>query len=279
VADLADVLNGIREEVTAALNAEGIVQPGVSSKGLRIYRGWPGEALDADLLNGIAHVTIYPRAGVASVLPGSIDGWVENARPTLNMSAAAEEDTATFTGTANRTDMVAAVVADGAGWTLALTNGQTAESVAATFATAIAEDRPASATGPALTLSGAARLRVGVYSWGTERLEVRRQEQGVLVTVWAPSPALRDRIAGVLDLHFASERGRLSREMADGTEATIRYAGTVFDDAGREHPVYRRDLAVLVEYSTVRTRSQPPVAAGALTVKSIPPVIERTINV
>ena len=274
MADLADVLDKIRDEAAAALSAAGLVQPNTQSKGIRIYRGWPGEKLDTDLVAGIANVTVYPRAGVANVMDGSIEGWKENPRPPPGMTATTLGAEVTFAGTADRPGLIAAVVADRRGWTLALTQGQTPENVAANFQTAIAADRPAEVAGAVLSLPGAGQVRAGVYASGTEWREVRRQEQGVLLTVWAPTPALRDKLAAILDLHFAGESGRLAFLMPDGSTATVRYAGTVFDDAGQLHPLYRRDLALLAEYSIIRTRELPPVAAVEVGYTTIPPGAE-----
>jgi hypothetical protein len=277
MADLADVLNKIRDEAAKALEDAGLAQPSTTSKGIRIYRGWPGEALDADLAKGIANVTIYPRAGVANVMDGSIQDWQENPRPSTGLTVSAVGQSITFAGTSARPGSIAAVVADRRGWTLVLTQGQTAESVASSFQTALAADGiSAVVEGPVLTLPDAIRVRAGVYASGTERREIRRQEQGVLLSVWAPSPVLRDRIASVLDLHFAGETGRISFPMPDGSRTTVRYAGTVFDDAGQLHPLYRRDLALLAEYSTIQLRELPPVAAVDVMLKTIPPGVETT---
>lgn len=277
MADLADVLNKIRDEAATALAAAGLVQPGENFGGTRVYRGWPGEALDADLARKISHVTIYPRAGVASVLDGSIQGWEDNPRLSPGMTATVAGQNITFAGTSARAGSLAAVIADRRGWTLALTQGQTAESVAASFQAALAADGVAAVVeGPVLILPDAIRMRVGVHASGTERREIRRQEQGILVSVWAPSAALRDQIAKVLDLHFAGETGRVSFFMPDGSQSTVRYAGTVFDDAGQLHPLYRRDISVLAEYSTTQTRELPPVVAVDVTLKTIPPGVETT---
>lgn len=282
MADLAEVLNSVRDEAAKALHEAGLVQPGANSAGIRVYRGWPGEALDADLAKKITHVTIYPRAGVASVMDGSIEGWVENPIPLPGLTATRVSQTITFEGASARAGSIAAVVADRRGWTLVLTQGQTAESVASAFQAMLAADGVvatvdgvvATVDGAVLTLPDAMQIRAGVYSSGTERREIRRQEQGVLLSVWAPSPALRDTIAGILDTHFAGDIGRVSLPMSDGSQATIRYAGTVFDDAGQLHPLYRRDLALLAQYSTTLLRELPPVAAVDLMLRSIPPGIE-----
>lgn len=272
MADLADVLDKIRDEAAAALTAAGLVQPGAVSGGIRIYRGWPGEALDADLSKKIAHVTIYPRAGVANVMDGSIQDWEENPRPSPGMTVTVADQTVTFSGTSTRTGSIAAVVATYRGWTLALTQGQTAASVASAFHAALSADGvPATVEGAVLTLPDAFRLRAGVYASGTERKEIRRQEQGVLLSIWAPSAVLRDLFARILDLHFAGETGSISFPMPDGSQATVRYAGTVFDDAGQLHPLYRRDIALLAAYSTTKTRELPPVAVAEGTLKTIPP--------
>ena len=61
-----------------------------------------------------------------------------------------------------------------------------------------------SATGTAITVGPTGRiqaLRVGASA--TMGTEVRRQERLVVITVWAPTPALRDTIGAALDLALA----------------------------------------------------------------------------
>lgn len=263
MADLSEVLTAIRNEVARVLYPDGVpagpAPASIAGIPVRIYVGWPDASLDADLKAQIAHVTIWPRSGMAQVMRPYIDGWRDTPGPAPSMTATAGEETASFAGTGSQPDMIAAVVVNhAAAYTLPIATGQTPEQVAAALAALIVADRPASAAGATITIPGAWHVTARVVGGGTESREVRRLSQDVQISVWSPRPAARDLLAKAIDA--AIELALRTLVMPDGTKATLTYSGTAYEEDARQQPLHRRDLIVSVEYSMAVTRQAPGVA-------------------
>jgi hypothetical protein len=264
MADLSDVLHRIRDAAATVLYPSGVpTGPGIplslAGCGVKLYVGWPGADLDADLGRGIVHVSVWARPGVGRER-GPYLGVQYTQASAPSMTAAVDGNTVTFAGGGEMPDMIAAVIVDGsAAYTHPIVPPQTPADVAAALAQAILVDRSATAVGGVLTVPGA-RLRARVVVGGTERHEVRRLEQAVQLSIWAPTAQLRDLVARLIDDAFIDAFRTLV--MSDGTKATISYDGTGFDEAQRAQPLHRRDLLLTVEYSVARTQTAPPIAVG-----------------
>lgn len=276
MADLSDVTHALRDAIAAALGALGMVQPSQSWKGTRIYVGWPGADLDADLAKGVCHISIWPRAGMARTIGPYMTGWAEQPRPAPSLTVAISADEATFVGTGVVPQQIAAVIVDHAkAYTYPLQGGDGPAEVAAALATQVAADRSASAAGGVLSVPGAFSLVARVVAGGGVQREVRRLSQSIQVSAWCPAPALRDRLIRAVDEALIEDYRTLV--MPDGTLATVTYEGTGYDEAARQQPLHRRDLFVSVEYSQARVRQEPAIAVPDVEYETDPAVIQRTI--
>src|SRR5688572_18127965 len=100
MADLTDVMRGLRDMVAAILYPNGVPAgpkpQSIAGAPVRVYVGWPGADLDADLKAGVVQVTIWPRAGMARVVGPYLGGWKEQPRVAPSMTATTFGDTVTF---------------------------------------------------------------------------------------------------------------------------------------------------------------------------------------
>lgn len=280
MADLGDVLRALRDAVSQILYPNGVpggaMPQSAAGAPARVYVGWPDASLDADLKAGIVQVTIWPRSGMTRDVGPFLTGWKDQQVPVPSMAATVEGDTATFAGTGAVSGMIAAVLVDRvAAYTYPLLPGDGPEQVAAALAALVAADRPATASGAALTVPDAFALTARVVSSGTERRELRRLSQSIQISAWAPSGTLRDAVIRMIDEALLEEYRTLA--LPDGSVATIEYEGTGYDEEARQQPLHRRDLFVSAEYSTARTRSVPGIAVPVVEYETDPAVIRRTI--
>lgn len=276
MADLTDVMHGIRDAAAAVLADLDLIQPSQTWGGTRLYVGWPDASLDADLKAGITHVSISERPGMARSIGPYLTGWVEHPGPAPSMTASVAEDTATFAGTGLVPGMIAAVIVDGAAaYTYPLVAGDGPAQVAAALAAKVSADRSATATDAALAVPGAFSLVARVVGSGTEQRELRRIVQSIVISIWASRPTTRDRLAQALDEALEVEMRTLL--MPDGSKATLNYTGTAYEEEARQQPMHRRDLFVDAEYSMSRTRAVPGIATTLSPIEVDPAQIRRVV--
>lgn len=279
MADISDVMVAIRNVVAAALYPNGVpagaMPPSIAGGPVRVFWGWPNSSLDADLLKGITQVSVYPRGTVRNLGP-YLTGWEQQPITPASMTAEAEDTTVTFAGTSAVPGMIAAILMGTVdAYTYAIQPGDTPATVASALAALASTQWPgAVADGATLTIPGAPAVEGRVVASGSERREVRRVVQGVVIAIWAPTAALRDAVAKVIDDAFLDNRWLA---LPDGTKAHVTYDGTGFDEEARQAPLHRRDLSLSVEFSTTRTRTAPGIAVPEVEVDPNPAPIRRVV--
>lgn len=263
-------MDAIRDAVAKALYPNGVpsgvARPASAAGGpTRVYVGWPSGDLDADLTAGITHVTVWMR-GTGSPIAPYLDGWEEMPVPTPSLTVAVAGSSVTFSGDATVPRMVAVIKVDAKDtFTHAVQPNDTPQSVAAALSALISTLYPVTTDGAVVTV-GNNPVDGWVVAGGTVTRESRRQRNGVVVAIWAPTQALRDNTAMLLDQTFEDSRTLLA---GDGTKVTLSYDGTDIDEAGRKHPLRRRDLFLTAEYSTRRSQEAEPIvdAPSGLTMR------------
>lgn len=252
--DISEVLSGLASAAVAAVYPQGTGQPSVTGAAVKVYPGEPNAAdLDVSLRANVAHVGVRLRPGImarAGDVPLADADVLSVPAPTV--TAAVVGSAVTFSGTVTAGWPVAVLV-DRVLYSYRPSPGDTLAAVVAALAAQISAQRAASALGAVLTVPGAI-LSPRFSSMATTRQPLRRQVQGVLVTVYANSPAQRDTIAAAIDAAFAAAT-RI--DFADGTRGTIRYAGVAYDDPGQKAGLLRRIQSYTVEYTTTLTASAP----------------------
>jgi hypothetical protein len=235
----------------------------VAGVSLTVARGWPTKSvLTAALAAGQARVTVFPVANMTRLTSRYPLTWqtaTDNA-PTLTTTQATV--TVTFGGSGGGGQVAGVLVGPGnppTGYSYRLTASDTPATVATAFAALIPG---ASASGPVLTIGSGTLINAAVVADQTAWRETRRQEVGIAVTCWCPTPASRDAIGTAVDAGFANLTdafGNLTQFMPlpDGSAARLRYNTNHTDDAPDFDGLWRRDLRYMAEYPTAQTLLQP----------------------
>ena len=84
----------------------------------------------------------------------------------------------------------------------------------------------------------------GMQSAAKEERRVKRQ---FVVTIYAPTPQLRDLTTSLIDTNLCSLR---NLPLGDGSVGQVYYAGTFLDDMPDKEYAYRRTLTYAIEYPT-----------------------------
>ena len=85
---------------------------------------------------------------------------------------------------------------------------------------------------------------------GESVLVTKRQEKVFIVTVWAPSPEIRELLVKSLD----SELSDMPRITLPDQQAMNRYRGEFTSDENEKKGLYRHDLYYAVEYATTKVQ-------------------------
>ena len=257
--DQADV-----EAVLATLIAEAVYPgtAGVSAIGTecRVYRGWPvAGMLETDLGANIAHVTVQPVAGSLRDTTRFSREW-HGAAPPCPLMAVVEEESVTFSGAA-ASGIVAGVLVDGQAYAWRVIDPATPGVVAAALAEMVRANRPVELSGNGIRFPGGRGIVARAVSDGQGGQELRRQQGLFRVTLWCPTPDVRDRLAAFVDLSLA---GSLFLDVG-GWGCRLQAAGGRSSDEGGAR-IWRRDLNYKIEYPTVRPESLPSMLFGSGTV-------------
>ena len=269
--DLADVEDAFVAALVPALFPTGGYATGAASiAGLPtlLYRGWPVTAqLDADLLAGKAHVTVFPETGMTRLTTRYTPAWFNSTAGVPTLTASVAGQVVTFGGTGGAGQVAAVQFGASAmprAYAVRLGANDTPSTVAAALAAKISGS---SAVGAVLTIPTAFVIQATVAADTTAMREVRRQEQGVRVSVWTPTPDARDALAGAVDLALANmldSNGEPSEFLAlpDGSAVRVRYRRNFTDDKpGKDH-LWTRQLCYTAEYGTTAVQAFPLMLFG-----------------
>lgn len=259
MADISDVETALCRMVETIIYPAGLTQPSISGTIVKIYRGWPSnQSLNSDLTDGIMTVTVFSREHGSRDTSRYPRNWrtVSQTSPTLLVDV--QGDTVSFGG-AGGAGQTVGVTVDGVAYSVTLAATDTPTSVVLAFAGMIFG---ATVVGKSLTVSGA-RVTARIIGSGTAMMETRRQEQGIMIAVWCPTPMGRDLLASSID-NGLSDIDWL--DLADGTVARVQYHETFETDVSQNANLYRRDLNYLIEYPTtiVMTGAQMLFGIGTL---------------
>lgn len=266
MADISDVENALCTLIEQAVYPGGITGPSISGTTVKIYRGWPtNRALNSDLSNGYQTVTVFSRENTSRDTSryGRIWRTVSQTSPTL--SVVVQGFTVIFGGTGGA-GQTAGLTVNGVAYSVGLSMSDTPATVAASFANLVPG---AVAAGGSITVPGAL-LRARVVGSGTAVMETRRQEQGVMISVWCSTPTSRDLIASTVDGSLANIDWF---DLPDGTTARLLYHDTFESDSSENANLYRRNLDYLVEYPTTLTMTSSQMLFGVGTLGGAGPEV------
>ncbi len=271
MADLSDVESAIVTLVAGALFPSGGYAAGsyaASAAGCatKLYRGWPeSKNLNDDMLSGHAHVSVYSDSGMTR----DVSRWpavpvqVATVTPTLTATLAGVSLTIGGTVTAGN------VVGLEAGppmhaYAYIAQAGDTLSTVAAALAAKVSG---ASATGAVITLPAKANMRADYMVPQPVMTLTRQQIQGFRISVWAPTPLLRDAIVSLIDSSISAmtnANGYSTKffQVTQYERARIQYRSTYSTDMPARDRIWRRDLCYSVEYATTLLEQDPIMLFG-----------------
>jgi len=260
MADLADVSTSLVNLIAAALYPSGTGSASAIGADCYIFPGWPNSTeLDKHLRAGAVEITVYPQPNMERVTTRYPREWRELSRVTPTVTAAVSGATVTIGGAVTTGHYVTLLVA-GQPYSYAAQAGDTLTSIAAALAALINVNVAATAAGAVITMPALMSGRIVARTGAPATLirELRRQQRGYQVIIWAPSPALRSAAAKVID---GALTGTDFVPLADGTTGWLVYRSSDESDKGVKALEYRRDIFWWVEYPTTETMTSNPVTA------------------
>jgi hypothetical protein len=256
MADLSDVLTTLYNMAVTAVYPNGTGQPSVAGIPVRISMGWPQPAsLDADLLNNIARVSLFPVGGASRNTTRYERQW----------------QTVTVGGTVS-TPQTCHLIVNKIDYFYAVTADDTLDTIAVNLA---AQIPGASVLENVITLSNAYSIIGRVSTSGTSAMEIARQEQMFQITIWAPANApgytARQALGNAIKIAF-DYTYRIT--LPDQFVGHLYYQRTLENDSLQLAQAYRRDLFYCVEYPTTISETTYTIATTDTTIAIVPEITE-----
>ena len=256
--DQADVEQALASWIAEALYPAGPGEASAVKTVCRVYRGLPITAgLEADLVSGIAHLTVQPVSNSFRDTKRYATEW-QGGAPPCPLTAEVQGNEVRFSGSAGP-GIVAGVIVDGRAYTWRVREQSTPGVVAAVLADMVRADRPAMLSGASVWFPAGHGVTGRAVSDGQGGHELRRQQGLFRVTLWCPTPEVRDRIAAFVDLSLAG----VAFLDVGGWGCRLQSAGGQSGDDGAAVRAWRRELLYRIEYPTVTAESLPAMLFGA----------------
>ena len=259
MADQSDVEAALVNIAAAALYPNGTDQASVTGGMIRLYRGWPANAaLEADLADGIAHVSVVAVPNGQALTDAFPAVWEYPNPVNVTLTASVAGADTTFGGAAT-TGQLAGLLIDDAAFVYRTQPGDTPDSVAANLATQVMQVRAASVAGSTVSVPATAHMIARVVADQPAILQTRRQRLAFRLACWCADPTARDALGSAIDTAFSAMP---FIPLADGSVGRLLpWRSDVADDLSTL-PLYRRDLLYSVEYATTLSQTQPSMIFG-----------------
>nr|WP_321986655.1 hypothetical protein [uncultured Lichenicoccus sp.] len=244
MADISDVEEALCSLILNATYPSGVAVPSVTGALIKIYRGWPiNKMLNSDLQIGTQNVTVFSRPNSTRDTSRYPRIWRTTTLVAPTITITIEGSQATFGGTSGA-GQTAGLLVDGVGYAYTVSATDSLADAAAALAAMIPS---ASSAGVVIFLAAPRSVQARVAGSGSAEMETRRQEQGLMVSVWCPTPDGRDVLAAAID-NYLSPMDWFSLD--DGATARLAYHSSVETDESQNASLYRRILNYTIEYPT-----------------------------
>lgn len=272
MADQADVESALAAIIANALYPQGTAAACVLGFTCRVYRGLPNApGLDADLANGVMHVSVIAAPVTVKNVTRYPRRWVTVAPVPATLTVTVSGETATFAG-ACYAGQLAGIAVNGALFPYAVQANDSPPTVASNLAALVASAGVlVDYTGSSVTVPGAGKFLARVVAGAGALQEIKRQVQDFKISLWCPDPSSRDKAAPVLDQLLAEQR---FLPLADGSSARMIYVGTETSDMGADATLYRRDITYSAEYPTTLSQMTPAMLFGTVSLQEAGVLIE-----
>lgn len=265
MADQADVENALVSLIANAVYPDGVAAAsavlGPAGPAVcRVYRGMPnGPTLDADLIKGVMHATVFAEAEPVRNVTRFPRVWREAAPVPATLSVSFGGVAASFSGIC-AAGQLAGIAVDGAIFPYAVQVRDTPQTVASNLAALLrAAGWLVNYAGSTLTVPAARLFAARVVAGGRSLQEIKRQAQTFGISLWCGDPATRDAAATLIDVALATPN---FIGLADGSSARLRFAGGTTTDRSADAGLYRRDLIYEAEYPTTLAAITPAMLFG-----------------
>lgn len=270
MADLSDVTDALVAIVAAAVYPNGTSQPPATGYPTKVFGGWPiSTSLDADLRAGAVNISVFPQSEMEKVTTRYPREWQDQTRVQPSIVASIADHAITLSGQIVANDYLAIFVKGGIYAYKVLAN-DTLATVATAIAALINVDMPASSAGAVITVpaTAAGRISARAAAPGTLIRELRRQQRGYQITVWAASPAARAATCKTIDPALTLLD---SLAMPDGSMTWITYRHSGDFDGREANHIFRRDIFFSVEFATTEVMVGYPITAFPASTTLYPP--------
>ncbi len=253
MASLSDVLSVLETITTNAVYPDGTSSASVAGVDVAMMQGWPVRTvLDTQLKAGKAAVSLFSTTK-EKIVTKFLRDWDAIQKTPATLTALISGNHITLGGTVSVPQAVMVLMNDvGYGYQVLMTDTLT------TIATALAALIPgASSVGSVITITGNPDLMVRFATNYTAGQELSRQERVIMVTIWAPSPGIRDVLEDAID---QAMKINYKPSMPDGYYAMIfPESDPGFIDSLEKSLVFRRDLHYRVQYATTNVQTYTAV--------------------
>jgi len=259
MADQADVETALVTIIANALYPDGTFAASAVGCTCRVYRGLPSSpVLGADLAAGIAHVTVDAGDDVKNVTRYP-RRWQTVAPVPASLTVTVGAQSASFAGRC-AVGQLAGVAVNGALFPYAVQANDSPATVASNL-TALLRRAGwlVDYAGATITLPNAATFTARVVNGANALQEIKRQVQEFVITLWCPTPPLRDAAGALIDAAL----GNLQFiALADGSSARLIYIGSDAEDGAADAALYKRALRYSAEYPTTLAQIEPAMLFG-----------------
>lgn len=266
MSDISDVETVLVTTLAAILYPNGTANASALGVDARIYRGWPTpDGLDTDLRAGKLNISVFPLPMESKETRYNLD-WMALPPAAVGLTLSVIDDTVTVGGTPQAALNVALLV-NGRSYVYPVQAGDSLTAIATGLAALVSQDTPATNNGPILTIPGAYSLTARVGGFNTIVQELGRQRRALQITLWCPTPALRDQAAKLVDPALRAMQTLL---MPDGVAARFIYERSHVTDSLEREACYRRDLVYTAEYATTISQQAPAVTVINIDIDHLP---------
>lgn len=259
MADQSDVETAFVAIIANVLYPSGVAAPSILGSVCRVYRGYPASpTLGPDLAAGIMHVTVDGGADVKNVtrFPRK---WQVVAPVPATLSVAVGPQSASFSGVC-AVGQLAGVAVNGAVFPYAVQANDSPATVASNLCALLRSSGwLVDYAGATITIPNAGLFTARVVNGANALQEIKRQVQDFEITLWCPSPALRDAASPAVDDALANMQ---FMALADGSSARVMYVGTATEDLSGNATLYKRTLRYSAEYPTTIAQVEPAMLFG-----------------
>jgi hypothetical protein len=263
MADILDVQNALAALAQNAIYPLGINSPSIINKNVRIYPGWPiPGTLDSDLANLTSHVSIFPTT-ISRPSTRFDTQWLTNNinTATLTLTISDSQTTITVSGTVT-TPQTILIKLNGYDYYYSVQSNDTLESIAQNISLLVPG---AYSDGNMIIFVIVRQIQINISTYGTASQELAREKRLIYLTVWSPTPQMRETLVAALAVGIGAN---YRMPLLDGYYAMIRFVGSRDRDTLEKVRCYRGDVFIMVDYAITNTGYDYTVAQNIVDVNS-----------